>query len=110
VTALCFNENGYQLASCGADDTVKIWDLRKLKCTQEIQLPTHHHAHTVAFDNSGTFLAVGANDIRTYMVKQWDVLSTLTQHSKAVKALAWSANASQLISAGGDNSIRVFGQ
>lgn len=39
ITALDWSPNGYQLATGSADDSVKIWDIRKLACTYTI--PAH---------------------------------------------------------------------
>jgi hypothetical protein len=36
VAAVSFSENGYYMASGSADGTVKLWDLRKLKCVQTL--------------------------------------------------------------------------
>jgi len=38
VSALSFSENGYYMASGSADGTVKLWDLRKLKSIQSLDL------------------------------------------------------------------------
>jgi len=36
INSLSFSENGYYLASAGGDGSVKVWDLRKLKCIKTI--------------------------------------------------------------------------
>ena len=41
----------------------------------------------VTFDQSGKYLAVGGSDIRTYAVKGFVHLNTMTDHAKAVTAL-----------------------
>ena len=37
VHSLSFSENGYLMATAGVDATVRIWDLRKLKCSKLIE-------------------------------------------------------------------------
>ena len=36
LTAMAFSENGYYCASADRDNTVKLWDLRKLKCFKQL--------------------------------------------------------------------------
>lgn len=36
VTGVNFSENGYLMASGCSDGVVRIWDLRKLKCTKSL--------------------------------------------------------------------------
>ena len=50
------------MATGAKDATVKIWDLRKLKNIHTITAPSA--VHSVAFDHSGQYLAVGGEDLR----------------------------------------------
>ena len=37
ITAIAFSENGYLVATGSLDASVKIWDLRKLKCVKTLE-------------------------------------------------------------------------
>ena len=94
ITSLAFSENGYLVATGSQDSSVKIWDLRKLKCVKTIEGTSPVNA--VAFDYSGaytllvflflairnkcqcsskskgSYLAVGSdNDVTVKVVKEW---------------------------------------
>ena len=72
ISALSFSENGYYLATAGADDgCVKLWDLRKLKNFKTIQLDEGYEVRDLSFDHTGTYLAVAGTDVRVYLCKQW---------------------------------------
>jgi pre-mRNA-processing factor 19 len=56
ISSIAFSENGYHMAS--ADPVgVKVWDLRKLSCIQELELP---EATSVVFDWSGLWLGASS--------------------------------------------------
>lgn len=52
----------YYLATAAQDNAVKIWDLRKLSNLITLDLP--FSALTLAFDYSGSYLAVGGASLR----------------------------------------------
>lgn len=114
ITDISFSENGYFLATA-AGDSVKVWDLRKLKNIKTI-VPYDSGAPvtTVKFDYSGQYLAAGGMDARIYGVKQdWQLLSTLSdtpqkgQHS--VLSCSWNKPATKLYVGSVDHNLRVFG-
>lgn len=49
------------MATCDAEGTVKLWDLRKTSELASVNFGPHS-ANSVAFDPSGTVLAVASND------------------------------------------------
>ena len=60
VTAISFSENGYLVATGSEDSLVKIWDLRKLKCTFTSDATSGCGAvNSVAFDYSGAQILRG---------------------------------------------------
>lgn len=48
VVGMSFSENGYHLASASKDNTVQIWDLRKLKTVRTITLPSDYEVTRLA--------------------------------------------------------------
>ncbi len=122
VAALAFSENGYHLASAGADGA-RVWDLRKLRILAE--LPNTTGARSVAWDGSGAYLAVGgAAGAAVHAAKrEWAALAALSDAASpaprgrgpagagapgAVTALAWGADARALLAGAGDHNVREF--
>jgi len=64
ISSLAFSENGYHLAVTSTDNTVKLWDLRKLAAFKTITLGDQEVANAVAFDDSASYLAVGSTSVR----------------------------------------------
>ena len=119
VRCLSFSENGYLLAAGGDDGGANIWDLRKLKTIKTVD-SANSTVSAVAFDYSGTYLALGTGDgtVRVAVVKDWAeplVLGGL--HTKAVSALCWGGQAavgavgkqSYLVSCSLDRTCKVVG-
>jgi len=105
VKSISFSENGYYMAS-GDGKAVKIWDLRKLKTLQTLEVA----CSGVDFDYSGQFLAAGAgNAVNVYHTKTWDVVAEYKGHKGAVTSVAWAPNASYLASTSMDRSLKFFG-
>jgi len=108
INSLCFSENGYHLATASEDSTVKLWDLRNLKEFHTMEFEAGFKPGAVTFDQSGKYLAVGGSDIRTYAVKGFVHLNTMTDHAKAVTALAFGPNAKSIYSTSMDRALKVF--
>lgn len=102
ITSISFSDNGYFMATSSKDGSVRIWDLRKLKCRETIPLCEGVAVNSVAFDNSGSYLAANAgNDIKIFSTgKQWNELATLEGHDASISSLSWGDNAKSLYSAG----------
>merc|ERR1712146_637337 len=65
IEGISFSENGYYLASASRDGTVKLWDLRKPLNIQTLQV-SNDAVNAVRFDQTGQFLAIGANSVQVY--------------------------------------------
>jgi len=98
------------MASGSADGTVRLWDLRKLKNIKILELGKEP-VSTVTFDKSGQYLACGAgNETKLFLVKQWESIHTLKDHTGPVTDMCFSSNASYLASASMDRSLKFYGK
>lgn len=115
VSCLSFSENGYLLVSGSYDGTVRVWDLRKLKCTKTIQIGDSQQAvNSVAFDYSGSYVAIGGASLSVRVVKEWTEIplpaEVANAHGKGITAVAWGdKKASQLLSTSLDRTVKVYG-
>ena len=64
IVSIAFSENGYYLATAAEDSTVKLWDLRKLKNFQSIDLSESYQVRSVTFDKSGAYLGIAGSDVQ----------------------------------------------
>ncbi|KAL3134881.1 hypothetical protein ABBQ32_007847 [Trebouxia sp. C0010 RCD-2024] len=114
VTSISFSENGYFLATA-AGESVKLWDLRKLKNIKTIEpYEKGVQVTSVKFDYSGQYLAVGGQDARVYGVKQdWGLLATMSdlpkKGSNSVLSCTWNKPATKLMVGSVDHNLRVYG-
>lgn len=118
VSALCFSENGYQLASGAHDGVVKFWDLRKLKSYFELDLNTVVRkkvggVHDVRYDASGTHLAVAVGShvavVKEAGKTEWGLAKSFdAAHKAAVTGVAFAADSSFLATASMDRSLKIF--
>jgi len=108
ITAISFSENGYYLATSADDSVVKLWDLRKLKNFRTIKLDEADEIRALSFDKSGNYLAVAGTNIQLYVVKQWDLLRTMTEHTGLVTSVKFGRNASFLASASLDRTLKYY--
>ncbi|CAH8475740.1 unnamed protein product [Schistosoma rodhaini] len=112
VTAVAFSENGYYLATSGGDSQVKLWDLRKLKNFKTLIPGEDQPSYEICdmeFDQSGSYLAVAGTDVRVYLCKQWDQLISFNAHTAPATGVRFGENATTVISASRDRSVKVFG-
>ena len=70
IHSLAFSENGYYMASAGADGFVKLWDLRNGSCLQNLEVGSP--VNSIAFDYSGSYLAAAAANLSIFNTKSWE--------------------------------------
>ena len=109
VNCVVFGPDGRWLASGGADNSIKIWDVNS---GRELRALTGHTGwvKALAASHDGRWLASGSND-RT--VRVWDVLTgqeirNFAGHSGPVESIAFSADGRLLASGSADNSIKLW--
>ncbi|WAR02735.1 PRP19-like protein [Mya arenaria] len=109
ITSIAFSENGYFLATSAEDSVVKLWDLRKLKNFKTIQLDDKYEVRSLAFDQSGTYLAVAGSDVRVYLCKQWQELAVFNDHTAMATGIKFGHNSQFIASSSMDRSVKFFG-
>ena len=87
---------------------MKLWDVRTVGCMSTHDLGPHP-SNRVAFDPSGTVLAIASND---GSVKMNEVatgnISQLTGHEEAVQSVLFDRAGEFLLSAGSDGTVRLW--
>jgi WD40 repeat protein len=109
INCAVFAPDGRWLASGGADNSIRIWDVAS---GLELRALVGHQnwIKSLAVNSKGDLLASGSND-RT--VKIWNVASggellTLSGHQAAVEAIVFSGDDRMIISGSSDNSIKIW--
>eukprot|EP00672_Neobodo_designis_P025106 CAMPEP_0174851516 /NCGR_PEP_ID=MMETSP1114-20130205/23229_1 /TAXON_ID=312471 /ORGANISM="Neobodo designis, Strain CCAP 1951/1" /LENGTH=579 /DNA_ID=CAMNT_0016086057 /DNA_START=65 /DNA_END=1804 /DNA_ORIENTATION=+ len=109
VTKVAVPLRGDQLASCDADGNVILWDVRMIEQRQAFACGPHP-ANSVAFDKSGSLLAVASDDSTIKIISIADEkVSTLKGHEDAVQCAVFDmATNGFLVSCGSDTTVRYW--
>jgi pre-mRNA-processing factor 19 len=107
VTQISFSENGYYVLSSSLDSTVRLWDLRKLTNIETIN--TDSAVHSVKFDQTGTYFAIGSIEISIYETKTMNKLISFQDHKKNVTQVTFGKDSQILVSTSLDRNLKVFG-
>lgn len=96
------------MASCDSYGGIKLWDVRSVGSLASVDLGPHP-ANRVAFDPSGSVLAVASNDgsVRMYEIASGKH-SQLTGHEDAAQTVLFDRGGEFLVSAGSDGTVRIW--
>jgi pre-mRNA-processing factor 19 len=113
VTAVAFSNNGYFVCTGDAEGDLRLWDLRKISCLHSQKVGTKAIG-CISIDDFGFYAAVGGcgdgSAVQLWNIKNWERMaspSLESAHSKAVTGVAWGANASLLVTASMDRTLKV---
>lgn len=106
---VAFNPAGTKVAACGADRSIRIYDVASGKEERLIE----DHADwvmAIAWNNDGTRLVSGSRDktSKVFDVTNGESLTTFPGHGETVYGVAFSADGKQVFSSGGDKKIQVW--
>ncbi|PNH06904.1 WD repeat domain-containing protein, partial [Tetrabaena socialis] len=109
VSCVAFSPDSLQLASCGVDWTLRLWDTATGQCTATLEGHTME-VSGVVFSPDGLQLASSSKD-RT--LRLWDTATgqctaTLEGHTMEVSCVAFSPDGLQLVSSSKDRTLRLW--
>jgi len=106
IVDITFSENGFYLATA-AEDSIKLWDLRKL--TNFFTIPIEGQVSAINFDYSGNYLAVAGNQINIYQSgKAFSPVQVYSEHPALVTDVKFGRNASFFASSSMDRSLKIW--
>eukprot|EP00747_Dinoflagellata_sp_TGD_P154170 gnl/TRDRNA2_/TRDRNA2_177475_c0_seq2.p1 gnl/TRDRNA2_/TRDRNA2_177475_c0~~gnl/TRDRNA2_/TRDRNA2_177475_c0_seq2.p1 ORF type:complete len:513 (-),score=-34.22 gnl/TRDRNA2_/TRDRNA2_177475_c0_seq2:248-1786(-) len=107
ITDLTFSENGYLMSSSTLDG-VGIWDLRKLQLLKYIK--TDSPVHTVSYDKTGSYLALGSSGLSVLRTKgEYPLIADYgTLFHDPVKTICFGHDASFIAFGAEDNYLRIL--
>lgn len=106
LQSFTISPDGEKVATVGADDTVKIWNIADAKLDREIETK-QDGARDVLFTKTGkgVLTAGGDNTIKMWNVRTGKMVRDYWAHIDKVEALALSPDGSMFASAGRDGNI-----
>jgi pre-mRNA-processing factor 19 len=106
IVDIAFSENGFYLATA-AEDSIKLWDLRKL--ANFFTIPLEGTVSAINFDYSGNYLAVAGNQINIFQSgKAFTQIQSYTEHPALVTDVKFGRNASYFASCSMDRSLKIW--
>jgi len=102
------------MASASADNSLKMWDLRKLKDfstpLQSFQFPESDVSpQSVNFDHSGVFLVCAGDHIRVFVSKSLEQIGLYTGHTGVSTAAKFGPDSLWFASTSMDRTLKFWG-
>jgi WD40 repeat protein/predicted Ser/Thr protein kinase len=108
VHSAAFSPDSRRLATCGADRTVRVWEVGTRACRK---LPGHtDEVFAAAFHPDGKRLATAGRDRAVWLwdLERGDEVARLPGHATYVWSLAFSSDGKTLVSGSGDFTLRLW--
>lgn len=104
-----FSIGGKYVATCDSDGIVKVWDISMVQELMTIDTGDAI-AHSLCFDKSSKFLAVGCSDAEIKMInlEKGEITSVLKGHDDAINSLYVNQDNSCMYSASNDGTVRIW--
>lgn len=109
--AVAISPGGGQIASCGADRTVRLWDTQTGNGTI---LCNDLGGSDMAFSSDGDHLAVASlfrdqyRDVTIWNIHTGKLAAKLVGHGEPVSAISYSPDGHRIATTGGDNTARIW--
>ncbi|KAF9269950.1 WD40 repeat-like protein [Marasmius fiardii PR-910] len=108
INSLSFSENGYHLLAPNSSSSVAVWDLRKQKISQSIDLGENFKINSATYDPSAQYLGVtGGGGARVFVNKTWEELVKFEEGGE-VTTLAFGENGKEIWGVTG-REVRIWG-
>ncbi len=109
VHSLSFSLDGKYLASCGADRSVKVWNLNSKKLEQNF-LGHQSLVEAVFFSPEGERIISASwdNQIKIWQIETGEEITNLTGHTGWIRTLAISSDGEVLVSGSADKTIKLW--
>ena len=104
-----FSPDGTKLAACGADRSIRIYDVASGK--EEVLIEDHADwVMAIAWNHDGTKLASASRDktSKIFDAKTGDSVITFPGHAEVVYGVDWNADSTQVLSSGKDRKIQIW--
>ena len=110
ITSVAFSENGFYMASSSEDNSLKMWDLRKLKDFQTYQFPDSEvMPQCVNFDFSGVYLLAAGDHLRVFTAKSLEQVALYTGHTGPSTFAKFGPDATWIASTSMDRTLKFWG-
>jgi WD40 repeat protein len=106
---VAFSPDGTKLAGCGADRSIRIYDVAS--GNQDVLIEDHADwVMAIAWNHDGTKLASASRDktSKVFDAKTGDSLVTFPGHGDAVFGVDWNADGTAVLTAGRDRKVQIW--
>ena len=110
IISMSLNFNNKNLATVGADNSIKIWNFTNNKLSEIIFSPTHDSTiNQICFNHNGEILASACDDCS---IRLWNLngkqIAVFRGHSRAVTSISFSPDGKILASGSDDGNIKLW--
>ena len=110
VDDFAFNSNFTQIATCGRNTTLKLWDAQNSRLIKELE-PEDEFGWKVCFSRNDRFLCTGGyypHIIRIYEVPSGECVQQMTGHQSLIRDLNFLSDDTEIVSSEDESSIKIW--